>query len=548
MILNRVRPDILSLKPYKSARSLYHVTADSVCLDANEAWYEPLSGVGGLSRYSDQQPIEMMQALCAYYDVSSRNLIMGRGSDEIIDILIRAFCVAGVDNIITCPPSFTMYDHSARLQGAEIRCAMRDHDFNIDFNLISQCIDKNTKIIFLCNPNNPTGNSLKTDEILSLCHMHKDDILIVVDEAYIEFSSEESMINHLEDHKNLFILRTMSKSAAAAGLRCGVGIGYSDLIEILKKILPIYPIPVPTAQYVTEILSPKNLIKLQNKILQTLDIKKYFIDKILNLDSVQHIYPSDTNFVLVRFKDAAKIMQDCLAAGFILRDQSHIQGLENCIRIAIGSKDQMDRLSDVLAGNPSTSQTQKRTAKIHRKTNETAISVSVNLDDVSPISIHTGIGFYDHMLEQLAKHGGFSLVLDCDGDLEIDPHHTIEDCAIAIGQALRQAMGDKVGIARYGFVLPMDEALAQVALDLSGRYYLDFKGDFPAPFVGDLPTDMIAHIFRSLAENMMMNLHISVTGDNAHHMVEACFKAVGRSLRQALQKQGDQLPSTKGVL
>jgi imidazoleglycerol phosphate dehydratase HisB len=208
----------------------------------------------------------------------------------------------------------------------------------------------------------------------------------------------------------------------------------------------------------------------------------------------------------------------------------------------------MDRLSDVLAGNPSTSQTQKRTAKIHRKTNETAISVSVNLDDVSPISIHTGIGFYDHMLEQLAKHGGFSLVLDCDGDLEIDPHHTIEDCAIAIGQALRQAMGDKVGIARYGFVLPMDEALAQVALDLSGRYYLDFKGDFPAPFVGDLPTDMIAHIFRSLAENMMMNLHISVTGDNAHHMVEACFKAVGRSLRQALQKQGDQLPSTKGVL
>jgi imidazoleglycerol phosphate dehydratase HisB len=174
--------------------------------------------------------------------------------------------------------------------------------------------------------------------------------------------------------------------------------------------------------------------------------------------------------------------------------------------------------------------------------------VSVNLDRKGPVSINTGVGFYDHMLDQIAKHAGFALSLECDGDLHIDPHHTIEDCAIALGTALREALGDKRGIGRYGFCLPMDEALVTVALDLSGRYYLDFKADFPSEHVGDLPTDMIEHIFRSLAENMQANLHIEVTGENAHHMVEACFKGFARALRQAIRLDGAELPSTKGML
>lgn len=189
-----------------------------------------------------------------------------------------------------------------------------------------------------------------------------------------------------------------------------------------------------------------------------------------------------------------------------------------------------------------------RRASILRKTRETSIEVSVNLDAHDPIRIHTGIGFFDHMLEQLAKHGGFALQLQCQGDLEIDEHHTVEDCALAVGAALRAALGDKQGIARYGFLLPMDEARAQVALDLSGRAHAVFEGRFGRESVGGLPTELVPHFFRSLAESMAAALHVSVTGDNAHHMIEACFKATGRALRMAIARQGTDLPSTKGLL
>jgi imidazoleglycerol-phosphate dehydratase/histidinol-phosphatase len=189
-----------------------------------------------------------------------------------------------------------------------------------------------------------------------------------------------------------------------------------------------------------------------------------------------------------------------------------------------------------------------RTATVRRETKETTIRISVDLDAPGPVAIRTGIGFFDHMLEQVAKHGGFALDVDCAGDLHVDEHHTVEDVALALGQALREALGDKRGIGRYGFLLPMDEAEAKVSLDLSGRPYLVFRGKFPRPAVGGLPTELVPHFFRSLADTLGANLHITVRGDNSHHMVEACFKGVGRTLRQAIARQGDILPSTKGVL
>ena len=170
-----------------------------------------------------------------------------------------------------------------------------------------------------------------------------------------------------------------------------------------------------------------------------------------------------------------------------------------------------------------------RRARVVRSTKETHIEVAVNLDATLPLRVATGIGFFDHMLEQLAKHGGFSLELDCRGDLKIDEHHTVEDCALALGAALRQALGAKSGLGRYGFVLPMDEARAQVAIDLSGRAYAEFVARFNREQVGGLPTELVPHFFRSLAESLGAAIHVSVTGENAHHMIEACFKGVGRA-------------------
>jgi imidazoleglycerol-phosphate dehydratase/histidinol-phosphatase len=189
-----------------------------------------------------------------------------------------------------------------------------------------------------------------------------------------------------------------------------------------------------------------------------------------------------------------------------------------------------------------------RRAHVERRTKETNIDVQVNLDATAPIHIVTGIGFFDHMLEQLAKHGGFSLELRCQGDLQIDEHHTVEDCGLALGEALRRALGAKIGIARYGFLLPMDEAQAQVAIDLSGRAFAQFTGHFNREAVGGLPTELVPHFFRSLAESLGAAIHVSVTGENSHHMIEGCFKSVGRALRQAFRRESEELPSTKGVL
>jgi imidazoleglycerol-phosphate dehydratase / histidinol-phosphatase len=189
-----------------------------------------------------------------------------------------------------------------------------------------------------------------------------------------------------------------------------------------------------------------------------------------------------------------------------------------------------------------------RQAHVERRTKETNIKVRVGLDTTQPIQVATGIGFFDHMLEQLAKHGGFALELNCKGDLQIDEHHTVEDCALALGEALRKALGTKIGIARYGFLLPMDEAEAKVAIDLSGRAFAQFEGQFGREQVGGLPTELVKHFFHSLAESLGAAVHVSVSGENSHHMIEACFKGVGRALRQAFRREGDELPTTKGVL
>lgn len=189
-----------------------------------------------------------------------------------------------------------------------------------------------------------------------------------------------------------------------------------------------------------------------------------------------------------------------------------------------------------------------RVAVVERKTKETRIRVALDLDRVAEPKAVTGLGFFDHMLEQLGKHGGFALDVSCEGDLHIDEHHTIEDTALALGQALKGALGDKRGIGRYGFTLPMDETHASAALDFSGRPFFVFEGAFPREQVGGMPSELVPHFFRSLCETAGLNLHLSVRGDNTHHMIEACFKATARALRQALKREGADLPSTKGVL
>ena len=189
-----------------------------------------------------------------------------------------------------------------------------------------------------------------------------------------------------------------------------------------------------------------------------------------------------------------------------------------------------------------------RRALVQRNTKETRIRVEVDLDRIAEPAIATGLPFFDHMLEQIGKHGGFALAVRTEGDLHIDEHHTVEDTGLALGQALKEALGDKRGIGRYGFTLPMDETLASASLDFSGRPYFVFSGEFKRERVGDLPTELVPHFFRSVCDASGLNLNLQVQGDNDHHKVEACFKSFARALRQAIRREGAELPSTKGTL
>ena len=548
MISKRARPEILAMGGYVSARSIEKSTTGTIFLDANECAFEPFVGAHNLSRYPEQQPVALQDAICRWLDVSSRHITITRGADEAIDCLVRAFCVPGRDNIVICPPTFAMYAQSATLQNAEVREARLDNKFDLDVKLIKQNTDNNTKIIFVCSPNNPTANLMTRARILQLCADYADTALIVVDETYVEFADSESVIPCLDAHANLVVLRTLSKSHAAAGLRCGVAVARSDVTELLQKVLAPYPLPKPVVDAALTILSAPSQAVLAAKRRDIVARREEVAAALSACPDIVELLPSDANYLLVRVKDAADLCNKCLNSSIILRNQSHQPGLENSVRVSIGSHEDMQAFIAVVKGETLEPRNDQRVGTVIRKTNETTISVRVNLDAVAPVRIRTGIGFYDHMLDQIAKHGGFSLEIECDGDLHIDAHHSVEDCAIALGQAIRQALGDKRGIGRYGFFLPMDESQVKVALDFGGRFYLDFKADFPESHVGDLPTDMVPHVFYSLAENMQANLHIAVTGENTHHMVEACFKGFGRALRQAIRRDGDEMPSTKGSL
>ena len=192
----------------------------------------------------------------------------------------------------------------------------------------------------------------------------------------------------------------------------------------------------------------------------------------------------------------------------------------------------------------------QRKAVVERNTKETHISLELNLDGIGQSDISTGIGFFDHMLEQLSRHGSFDLTLQTKGDLQVDEHHTIEDTALALGQAFKEALGEKRGISRYGFLLPMDDSLAQVAVDFGGRNWIEWKAEFNREKIGEMPTEMFFHFFKSFSDSAQCNLNISATGANEHHKIEAIFKAFARALKMAVQrdKKSDQLPTTKGIL
>lgn len=544
----KVRPEILKLAPYVSARSELADATGLVALDANEnPWvpYPQTAEMNLVNRYPDPQPTALLSRLANFYGVKADQIFVGRGMDEGIELLIRVFCTAYKDNVVSFKPSFSYYKVAADIAGVEIRelALGGAPDFKLDLDKLLGLCDENTKIIFLCTPNNPTGNSLTLDEIEYVLKALPETV-IAIDEAYLEFSSLPSAIALMDKYTNLVVMKTMSKAFAFAGVRMGSVLAQNPIIELIRKVMAPYPLAEPCIRVALQTMSAHGLQLAQSRI-DTLKAERARVYQALKQLPEITVYPSDANFLLIQVADGAKTYKELLGKGILIRNRH--KDIANTLRITIGSPAENDLLLAAL-GIKQLENKPERTATVIRNTNETKIMVEVNLDKTSPIKIHTGVGFFDHMLEQLAKHGGFSLKLVADGDTHIDYHHTVEDVAIALGQALKQALGNKKGINRYGFVLPMDESCAFATIDLSGRGVLVYEAEYQTPLIGDFPVEMVQHFFLSLSDQLQAAIHLKATGENAHHMVEGLFKACAKALNQAIKQTGDSLPSTKGLL
>jgi histidinol-phosphate aminotransferase/imidazoleglycerol-phosphate dehydratase/histidinol-phosphatase len=543
------RPEILALPGDDvSANANALFGPDAIKLDANESPYEPLTGGNfgsRLNRYPEPQPSQLRAAMAALYGVAPPNLLVTRGADDAIDVLVRSFCRAGLDKVSICTPTFSAYAQFARIQGAEVVeiPLNADYDFDADaFVAAARGIEK-LKLAFICTPNNPTGNRVAAEAVLRVAQALRDTI-IVADEAYIEFADQESLADQACQVENLVVLRTLSKAFGLAGARVGCLIGTEELVALTAKALPPYPMPVPSIQAALAALAPSKRMLQAERVSEAKAARDGLAEKLRESPLVRSVRNGGGNFVLLEVEDAPALAKKLQQLGVRVRFRPNVS--QGAVRLSVGSPDENAAALAALAV-PNAEKSTRR-AEVIRETNETKIAVAVDLDRPAPRKIETGLPFFDHMLDQIAAHGGFSLILSCEGDLEIDAHHSVEDCAIALGQALYQALGDRRGIGRYGFALPMDEAEGQALIDLSGRPYGIFEGDFSGSHIGDYPTEMTPHFFRSLAEHLRAAVHVKVTGENDHHKVEAAFKVVGRALRQAIAKEGDVLPSTKGVL
>ena len=536
------RPAILALPPVDIAGAPIPGT---VRLDANENPFASLvQGQSGINRYPDPQPDALRRRMADLYGVAPDRLWVTRGSDDAIDLLIRSFCEAGRDSVGIVEPTFSAYAQFARVQGAKIVTARLGEDFAFDADAVLETMQSaQPKLLFLCAPNNPTGSPVEPAEVRRIAAALPDTI-VVADEAYIEFAGAPSLAAECGAIENLVVLRTLSKAYGLAGARIGCAIGSPELIALIARVSPPYPLPVPSIAAALDALGPERMPIHRQRIASLIEGRRRIAAQLRGVNEIDTVREGG-NFLFLDVADPADLAQRLAAAAVRVRFRPN--AAPGGVRVTIGTAEENAALLAVFGIAAPTS---NRRADVIRDTKETRIALSIDLDRPEPRSIASGIPFYDHMLDQVAAHGGFGLTLACTGDVEIDPHHSIEDIAIALGTALRQALGDKRGIGRFGFALPMDETEAQVLIDLSGRPFAKFEGDFDSPAVGDLPTQMVPHIFRSLADSMGAAIHVRVTGDNDHHKVEACFKAFGRALRQGLAVggAGDGLPSTKGML
>lgn len=336
-----VRDNIKSLKPYSSARDEYKdaTSDDMIFLDANENPFE-----NGVNRYPDPQQNSVKELLSGIKNIHKKNILLGNGSDEVLDLIFRAFCEPKEDNIITLPPTYGMYSVLANINNIENREVLLTEDFQPKVAQILKNVDDYTKILFLCSPNNPSGNSFSTDKVEEL--LQKFNGLVVIDEAYIDFSEEKSWLEKLAQFPNLIITQTLSKAYGLAGIRLGVCYASQEIIAILNNIKPPYNINELTQQKAVERLLKMD--EVENEVAKIIKERNSLVHQLKEIPFITKIYPTDCNFVLVKVDDATKRYNQLIAKGIVIRNRTSQPLCENCLRFTVGTEIENERLIKTL--------------------------------------------------------------------------------------------------------------------------------------------------------------------------------------------------------
>ncbi|MFZ1063161.1 MAG: aminotransferase class I/II-fold pyridoxal phosphate-dependent enzyme [Acidimicrobiales bacterium] len=453
--------------------------------------------IADVNEYDRGRYESLRRAIAALHEVGLDQIALGAGSDEFIVLLARIFAENGT--IATVPAdSYSMYRYAAVMAGARI-------------------IDDvaNADLVFVCRPNNPTGELPDVPEVNGQ---------LVIDEAYAHYAGVDELARVRD---GAIILRTFSKAYGLAGARVGYAVANPELTAVITSRQA--PLSVSSLSAALALAALSTPLDVSGQIAERERLAKEL--SLLGFEPA----PSYTNFLFIPMSDPQDVVERLLPYGVVVR--AFAKGLRVSVRDEVDDDVLLDALRAEFTGAPTTA----KALRHRRATAETLLTARLRVPGEGRVYVHTGEGFYDHMLQQLAFHGGMDLRLEGVGDLETGDHHTVEDMMITFGEALSNAMGDRRGLTRYGEArVPMDEALAYAVVDLSGRATANISIT-PDP-------GMAAHAFTTLAQSARITLHVTATGENAHHVAEASFKAVGRALAQALARDGALVRSTKGSL
>jgi len=343
------RPEILELRPYRAA----HYEEGLVRLNANETPWRPPGdeSAAGLNHYPEARPATLTRCLAEFYGVAAEQVLVTRGSSEAIDLLIRCFCRPGLDDVIICPPTFGMYEVYAQLQGAGITAVPLDAqlDFELDVERIETAWTDRTKLVFVCSPNNPTGNRVATETIRDLANRLSGRGIVILDEAYAEFADADPTVELLDACDNVVVLRTLSKALGLAGIRCGAALAAPAVVDMIGCILPPYCYPTPSQDVALASLAPENRAEFRRRVELLRTERERLASGLTGLPCVDKVWPSEANFVLVRVDDPAGATERARNAGFLLRNFSWDRYTPNCLRITVGTPEQNDALLEALA-------------------------------------------------------------------------------------------------------------------------------------------------------------------------------------------------------